>query len=267
MKKIKSKTKDSLIKWDSIVLKIYDGDLLIRTLKKKTPKQNGIHTWTWYMDEKGCQSPSKKLRELKSEPSGVPVLAGNYTAVLNYGDQVSKNRITIENDPRITKSKEASLEIYKTLKEMESIKKVTANAVKQLVESKKIASIFIDRLSEENKDYHKKSLKECDNIIEKIDTILALYFGKDDKRQGIVRNTPEISVIERYRNANYYISTRQNGMTRTEHILLEQAKEALNKALKLTNEFFESEWINYKLKIKNIDFTDFKAIETFEIKK
>lgn len=267
VKKIKSKTKDSLIKWDSIVLKIYDGDLLIRTLKKKTPKQNGIHTWTWYMDEKGSQSPSKKLRELKSEPSGVPVLAGNYNAVLNYGDQVSKNRITIENDPRITKSKEASLEIYETLKEMESIKKVTANAVKQLVESKKIASIFIDRLNEENKDYHKKSLKECDDIIEKIDTILALYFGKDDKRQGIVRNTPEISVIERYRNANYYISTRQNGMTRTEHILLEQAKEALSKALKLTNEFFENEWINYKLIIENIDFTDFKAIETFEIKK
>tara|TARA_Y100000385_G_scaffold131863_1_gene137131 strand:- start:413 stop:3607 length:3195 start_codon:yes stop_codon:yes gene_type:complete len=267
VKKIKSKTKDSLIKWDSIVLKIYDGDLLIRTLKKKTPKQNGIHSWTWYMDEKGSQSPSKKLRELKSEPSGVPVLAGNYTAVLNYGDQVSKNRITIENDPRIIKSKEASLEIYETLKEMESIKKVTANAVKQLVESKKIASIFIDRLSEENKDYHKKSLKECDDIIEKIDTILALYFGKDDKRQGIVRNMPEISVIERYRNANYYISTRQNGMTRTEHILLEQAKEALSKALKLTNEFFESEWINYKLIIENIDFTDFKAIETFEIKK
>ena len=267
VKKIESKTKDSMIKWDSIVLKIYDGDLLIRTLKKKTPKQNGIHTWTWYMDEKGSQSPSKKLRELKREPSGVPVLAGNYTAVINYGDQVSKNRITIENDPRITKSKEASLEIYETLKEMESIKKVTANAVKQLVESKKIASIFIDRLTEENKDYYKKILKECDDIIEKIDTILALYFGKDDKRQGIVRNTPEISVIERYKNANYYISTRQNGMTRTEHILLEQAKEALNKALKLTNEFFESEWINYKLKIENIDFTDFKAIETFEIKK
>ncbi len=56
-------------------------------------------------------------------------------------------------------------------------------------------------------------------------------------------------------------------MTRTEHILLEQAKEALSKALKLTNEFFESEWINYKLIIENIDFTDFKAIETFEIKK
>ena len=94
------------------------------------------------MDEKGTQSPSKKLRELKKEPSGVAVLAGNYTAVLSYGDQVSKNRITIENDPRIIKSQEASLEIYETLKEMEKLKEVTSNAVKQLVESKKIALKF-----------------------------------------------------------------------------------------------------------------------------
>jgi hypothetical protein len=56
-------------------------------------------------------------------------------------------------------------------------------------------------------------------------------------------------------------------MTQTEHILLEQAKEALSDALKLTNEFFKNEWTNYQLKIESIDFTDFKAIETFEIKK
>lgn len=264
LKKIESETKDSIIKWDSIRLKIYDSDRLIRTLKKITPKENGIHTWTWNMDEKGTQSPSKKLRELKKEPSGVAVLAGNYTAVLSYGDQVSKNRITIENDPRIIKSQEASLEIYETLKEMEKLKEVTSNAVKQLVESKKIALKFKERLSNHT---NQEDVKKCKDIIEKIDKILALYFGKEDFRQGIVRNPLEVSVIERYRNANYYISTRQNGMTQTEHILLEQAKEALSDALKLTNEFFKNEWTNYQLKIESIDFTDFKAIETFEIKK
>ena len=125
----KEEVENTKIKWDSIQLKIYDGDRLIRTLKKKTP-ENGIHTWTWYMDEKGTQSPSKKLRESKSEPSGISVLPGNYTTILSYGDQVSKTNITIESDPRITKNKEASLEIYEILKEMEGLKKVTANAVK-----------------------------------------------------------------------------------------------------------------------------------------
>jgi len=257
-------TENSKIKWDSIQLKIYDGNRLIRTLKKKTPKENGIHTWTWYMDEKGVQSPSKKLSESKRESSGVSVLPGNYTTILSYGDQVTKTRITVENDPRIKRKKETSLETYEALKEMEGLKEITANAVKQLVESKKIASKFIDRLSEKNKDDHKEDLEKCNDIKEKIDAILALYFGKEDTRQGIT-NTPEVSVIDRYRTASYYIGTRQNGMTETEHILLKQAKEALSEALKLTNAFFETEWTDYQLKMKSIEFTDFESIKTFEI--
>ena len=266
VKKIEPEVKNSKIKWDSIQLKIYDGDRLIRTLKKKTPKENGIHTWTWYMDEKGTQSPSKKLKESKREPSGVSVLPGNYTTVLSYGDQVSKTRITIENDPRITRNQEASLEIYEVLKEMEDLKKVTANAVKQLAESKKIVSKFLDRLTEKNKGDYGENVEKCNKIKEKIDAILALYFGKEDTRQGIT-NSPEVSVIDRYRTANYYIGTRQNGMTETEHILLKQAKEALSEALKSTNLFFETEWVDFKLKMENIKFTDFETIKKFKINK
>ena len=266
VKKIEPEVKNSKIKWDSIQLKIYDGDRLIRTLKKKTPKENGIHTWTWYMDEKGTQSPSKKLKESKREPSGVSVLPGNYTTVLSYGDQVSKTRITIENDPRITRNQEASLEIYEVLKEMEDLKKVTANAVKQLAESKKIVSKFLDRLTEKNKGDYAENIEKCNEIAEEIDTVLALYFGKEDTRQGIT-NTPEVSVIDRYRTASYYIGTRQNGMTETEHILLKQAKEALSEALKSTNLFFETEWVDFKLKMENIKFTDFETIKTFKINK
>ena len=266
VKKIEPEVKNSKIKWDSIQLKIYDGDRLIRTLKKKTPKENGIHTWTWYMDEKGTKSPSKKLKESKREPSGVSVLPGNYTTVLSYGDQVSKTRITIENDPRITRNQEASLEIYEVLKEMEDLKKVTANAVKQLAESKKIVSKFLDRLTEKNKGDYAENVEKCNKIKEKIDAILALYFGKEDTRQGIT-NTPEVSVIDRYRTASYYIGTRQNGMTETEHILLKQAKEALSEALKSTNLFFETEWVDFKLKMENIEFTDFETIKTFKINK
>lgn len=266
VKKLEPEVKNSKIKWDSIQLKIYDGDRLIRTLKKKTPKENGIHTWTWYMDEKGTQSPSKKLKESKREPSGVSVLPGNYTTVLSYGDQVSKTRITIENDPRITRNQEASLEIYEVLKEMEDLKKVTANAVKQLAESKKIVSKFLDRLTEKNKGDYAENIEKCNEIAEEIDTVLALYFGKEDTRQGIT-NTPEVSVIDRYRTASYYIGTRQNGMTQTEHILLKLAKEALSEALKSTNLFFETEWVDFKLKMENIEFTDFETIKTFKINK
>ena len=149
---------------------------------------------------------------------------------------------------------------------MEDLKKVTANAVKQLAESKKIVSKFLDRLTEKNKGGYAENIEKCNEIAEEIDTVLALYFGKEDTRQGIT-NTPEVSVIDRYRTASYYIGTRQNGMTETEHILLKQAKEALSEALKSTNLFFETEWVDFKLKMENIKFTDFETIKTFKINK
>ena len=74
--------------------------------------------------------------------------------------------------------------------EGEKLKEVTSNAVKQLVESKKIALKFKERLSNHT---NQEDVKKCKDIIEKIDKILALYFGKEDFRQGIVRNPLEVS--------------------------------------------------------------------------
>ena len=74
------------VKWDSLTLKLYDGDRLIRTLKRKAPKVNGIHKWTWYMNEAGVDYPSRTIRKRTREPGGVSVKPGTYRAVLHYGD-------------------------------------------------------------------------------------------------------------------------------------------------------------------------------------
>ena len=44
---------------DSLSLKIYDGDRLIRTLKRKAPKETGLHRWYWNMDERSGASTKK----------------------------------------------------------------------------------------------------------------------------------------------------------------------------------------------------------------
>ena len=54
-----SETSDAKVKWDSVHMNIYDGDRLIRTLKQKAPKESGVHKWTWGMDEKGVDRPSR----------------------------------------------------------------------------------------------------------------------------------------------------------------------------------------------------------------
>ena len=263
---LKLQEKDSTeVKWDSLQLQLFDGDRLIRTLKQKAPKENGIHTWKWNMDEKGVKRPSKKLSKSTRESSGVRVLPGTYRAVMSYGDQTSETTIEVKSDPRIQSNATAIQAVYETSKAFEHLQEITANAVEQLVESKNIVSEFSDKLSKKDKKSNKDALKSCKKITKKIETILALYFGKDDKRQGITSD-PVVSVTERIRTALYYISTRQNGITNTERSLTAQAKTAIDSALKTTNSFFEEEWLKFQTEMEAKNLSPFKTIETFKLK-
>ena len=69
---------------DSIYLKIYDGERLIRSLKKKTPDSSGIYSWKWYMNEAGGDRPSRKIKKRKNEPSGASVKPGTYNLEINH---------------------------------------------------------------------------------------------------------------------------------------------------------------------------------------
>ncbi len=253
------------VKWDSLQLQLFDGDRLIRTLKQKAPKDNGIHTWKWNMDEKGVERPSKNLSKSKREPSGVQVLPGTYRAVMRYGDQNSETTIEVKSDPRINYNRNSTLEVYETLKEFEGLQEITANAVKQLVESKKIVSEFSNTLKENNEKLNKDAIENCKEITKKIEAILALYFGKNDKRQGITSD-PEVSVTERIGLASYYIGTRQHGVSKTERQLIEHATTAIDDALKTTNSFFEDEWSTFKTEMEAVKLSPFKTIKTFKLK-
>ncbi len=48
-------------------MNIYDGNRLIRTLKRKAPTKTGVHKWTWGMREKGGDRPSRNVRPRRGE--------------------------------------------------------------------------------------------------------------------------------------------------------------------------------------------------------
>ena len=241
---------ENVIKWDSIYMNIYDGSRLIRTLKRKIPKETGIHKWTWRMDEKGGDRPSRTIPKKKRESSGVSVKPGTYKIILTYGDQTSEKMITVKSDPRIEISANSIDEVYAASKEMEGVTQTAADAVKQLVESKNIASTYKKTLTKLDKKKFKESIKASKDIIKRIDEVIAIYLGKVDKRQGITSD-PIVNVNNRIGTSRWYIGSRKNGITKTEHILMKQAKDALNAALIKTNTFFTDEWKPYQKTSKN----------------
>jgi photosystem II stability/assembly factor-like uncharacterized protein len=250
------------VKYDSIKLEIYDGNRLIRTLKRKAPTENGVHKMYWYMNEKGVDRPSRTLRKRRGEPSGVSVKPGTYRLKMSFGDQTSESSIKVEYDPRLNMSTAAINDQYNALKDMEKDQQTMADVLKQLAESKNTANGFKSKLSKEDKEKYKDEIKASKDIVKEIDKLVALFLGKVDRRQGITRN-PEVTINQRFFGARRYVGSRYGNQTATEKQLIKQYKDAMNDAISRVNAFFDKDWSEYKGKVENITISPFKETKKF----
>ncbi|WP_299537376.1 hypothetical protein [Ulvibacterium sp.] len=251
-------------KKDSIQFQFYEGERLIRTLKYKTPEKAGFHRIYWQMDEKGPDRPSRQMKKDKKESGGVAVKPGIYRIRMNYGDVSEETTITVESDPRLEVPKESIVEVYESSKELDKMTQVASDAVQQLVESKNIATRFEKDLKEMDKEKYKDEIETAKTIQKQIDSTIALYLGKVDKRQGITRN-PEITVVQRLNTARNYVDSRKTGITATERKLIRFAKEDLKTALQKTNAFFTDKWETFKNEIQQLEITPFKETKSFSL--
>lgn len=251
-------------KKDSIQFNFYDGDRLIRTLKYKTPEKAGFQRIYWKMDEKGSDVLSRKISEKKTESSGVDVKPGTYKIRMIFGDVTDETMITVKSDPRLQVSSTSIGEVYEKGKSIENITQTAADALKQLLESKMIAEKYSKELKEMDSKKYKDQIKASKDVMKQIDSVVALYIGKDDKRQGITRN-PEITVMQRLSTAKRYVSSRKNGITKTERDLIKYAQNELKEALNKTNSFFTEKWKIYRDSIESLEISPFKEIESFSL--
>ncbi len=253
-------------KKDSIQFDFYDGDRHIRTLKYKTPEKAGFHRIYWGLDEKGPDRPARKINKKKNRPerSGADVKPGTYWVKVSFGDTRDSTQVTVQTDPRLQVDTAALNEVYTTSKSLEKHIQTAADAVKQLVESKDLATKFQKEMKELNEEKFKDQIKASKDIVKQIDSVVALYIGKEDKRQGITRN-PEINVMQRLNAAYGYTATRKTGITATERRLIRLAEEALQSALESTNTFFSEKWNPYRAEIEGTDLSPFKATKTFTL--
>ncbi|MEX0289797.1 MAG: hypothetical protein AB3N14_11870 [Flavobacteriaceae bacterium] len=249
-------------KKDSVQFQIYDGERLVRTLKYKTPEKAGFHRIYWNMDEKGPDRPSRKISKSKSERGGVDVKPGTYRIKVSFGEMTDEVMLNVKSDPRLTVSTASINEVYNMGKRIESYTQKAADAVKQLVVSKNLANKYAKELKDLDKDKYKEQMKASKDIVKAIDSVIALYLGKEDKRQGITRN-PEPTVMRRIGNAGFYVGTRKTGITDTEKRLVQFAEDDLKAALEKTNTFFEEKWQGYRERIEALELSPFKETETF----
>ena len=250
---------------DSIYFDFYSGDKRIRTLRYKTPEKAGFHRIYWDLDEKGADLPSRKISKRTEEQGGLDVKPGTYTVKMRYGTATDETSVTVKTDPRLGIPTEVINARYETGQKLQRYTQTAADAVKQLVESKNVADKYAKELKESDKEKYKDQVKASNEISKAIDSVIALYLGSEDKRQGIIRN-PEITVMQRIGMAGVYVRSRPSVMTATENKLLQYAAKELDEALEKTNAFFNTRWKAYREDIEQLEVSPFKKIQSFERK-
>ncbi len=249
---------------DSVIFKLYDGDRLIRTLKYKTPDSAGLHRVYWGLDESGADRPSRTLRKRNREPGGPTVRPGAYKVVAHFGEAKDSTTIKVESDPRLNVSSRAIEDAYAATAKLEAWQQTAADAVKQLAQSKKTANDLMKTLKKKDKDGFKDEQKASKEVVKQIDSVMALFLGKEDKRQGITSSL-EVTVMDRLQFASFYSASRPEGLTATERRLMQFAEADLKKALAATNAFFAEQWAEYRAKMEALELSPFEETETFSM--
>ena len=251
------------VKYDSIHLQIFNdkGDL-IRTLKQKAPKENGVHTMTWYLGEKGQAGISRgKARPRKSEPRGVTVLPGTYKLKMSFGKSVAESAIDVKFDPRMDMPMEVLQTKYNMLKELETKTANAGKASQQLAEAKEIVEDYQKRIKAKNKDKKFDDLlKAHKDVLKKITDLQDKMFGKVDRRQGITA-TEFPSTVSYLYGARRYVGSLQQMPGETEFTLMKNADAKISAVIDEINAFFKTDWPEYQKSVENVDLSPFKEIE------
>ncbi len=254
------KKDENKVKYDSIKVEVFKGDEIIRTMKFKAPKENGIHRTYWEMDEKGIGRMRRGENRNNGEPGGTTVLPGTYKVRFTFGDQMDSTNINVQYDPRIEMSNSAIQARYNALKRIESKAKMGVDAVNRLKESIKITEGIQKSLKEKDKEGYKDQIELCKNTIDTLNTILDTFVGKEDDRQGITRNQPN-TINNFYFGALRYTANALHAPGDTENKLINKFEEEITSALEAVNGYYSGPWVEFREAVEDLDTSPFKDYE------
>jgi photosystem II stability/assembly factor-like uncharacterized protein len=252
----------SKVKYDSLVIELVKGNEVIRTLKSKAPDQNGFHRTYWNLDEKGVRWMSRNAGRggHGGEPGGVTVLPGKYKVRFKFGDQKDSTEVEVKHDPRLGLSNDVLLARYQTLKSLEQKGDLGVRALERIRESIGIVENYQRELKAKDKTGLKEQLDLCKKTLDKLNEMMDVFVGKEDKRQGITRSqTNSISVY--YSGAYRYTSNALHAPGDTELKLIAKFESELAKAIEMVNAFYNIEWPGFRSALEQVDLSPFKDYE------
>jgi hypothetical protein len=253
------------VKQDTVMLEIFKGNELIRTLKTAKPDTSGVYRMYWGMDEKGADYPSRQERNRNGEPGGIDVLPGTYKLRMTFGDTKDSTNIVVRYDPRVEMDRSVLEQQYAWGKTLQGYRQVAADAMKRLRNSMEIAKTYESQMKKLDEDGYKESIDLSKQIQDSISAIMDPIVGAESDKQGIVRNAREVPVTSRISRASGYLYSSDKAPGATEERLRKHAEDAVKEMVDEVNAFFAGPWEDYRRAMQQLDVDPFKEYQPLRL--
>ncbi|MFP4095150.1 MAG: hypothetical protein ACLFUB_11735 [Cyclobacteriaceae bacterium] len=256
---LKEKEDGSSAEKDSLLVEVLDQqNEVIRTFKAEA--KAGMNRLQWDLTRKGMRGPDTPKPEKADapEPSGLPVLPGDYTVRLTYGDHQQSTPVRVLLDPRIELTEAEMLARQEMGQQLMDYTALATQAVDQLNEAKATIEVVNTQLKD-REDEAAVAVKEMGKAL--LDTIKShkeLIAQKEDI-QGILRD-PHI-VSGKLGAAGSYFWSFWHTPNATQEMILGHVKQSLNEPLSQVNGFFEGQWNDYRQAVERAEVSFFEEYE------
>ena len=259
-KEKKKKTDD---KKEKVKMEVLDADgNIIRTVKHNV--EPGLNRVYWGLRRKGVRRPNapKPTKPDAREPSGPPVLPGEYTVRLSHGKESVTQVVNVITDPRVGINKRNLERLEPIYKKQMKITSSVTKAMDQIREAKSIITSVNKMLEVKTNKSHKALQKSGKAMSDSLKILEELIVNKKGL-QGIVRSPNILSA--KIQGIGRYLYSNLTGPNTSHEYLLNYSETETEKVLNQVNQFFLNDWQEYQSKVEDAELSLFKSYKSIKI--
>ncbi len=228
----------------------------VRSFEREVTR--GLNRVVWNLRSDGFRNPPGSERDFFDDPQGPEVSPGEYTVVLEFGEESAKRPVRVLNDPRLKISAEDRRANYETRRRVGALQDLLADALTRIVDARDDVDLVIERIErvrreakargveweEEAKPYADLEKEAREFRKELVDLEKEIRIPPDTK--GIpADDTP----LGRVRRVQWFLGSSWEAPSSEVLEYLRRAEVATRTAVESTNAFFAEKLPEFRRKV------------------
>lgn len=237
---------------DIIKADIYDAEgNQVNSVETKNLKV-GLNYVLWKLDEKASSLPGSWTDDFSRD---IPVLPGDYTIVLEYGNKSDTTKVRVIPDPRIDLDEAVDRKLYDYRKAADVQVKQISEQLTSIDEKQKKVETLLKQLADASGKPNASLQRKIDRMKTDLKTLKAKGQTPKPERQVGAWQSFETSAYSKIKEVLQLAAAQTTEPSKQHWETLEQAKVLISEFSTQVDLFMQKEWSSLERDVKNSGFT------------